>query len=694
MSDEDKPFVCSQPGCGMKFTNEDHLSVHIRKHDFSLALNLTPGGLSPLGLFSDMTPTPTKFLKNCEEMGLFQELSKNPFDDSFKKAMDEPIDHNDTSFSVSEDEEDNCISIDSPSTALTGSSSDTNTDNNTELVPVSGFLNKSPVKETVQTKVTNSSNKTSIKPVTQSVSVAPVTTTVPPTGRNLVIPVVIQLPTGQLITVQVPASNVASTQVATTGGAASGLVQGVSGTMQISNGSAVQTQQATLNIAKSVIPNGNNVVVTQTGQLQNNIPLIVKSPPKPNNVQTTMLVNQPVLQTLVNQSGTQSVPQTATLNQSNTQTGLQVALQTLLNQTHTQNVMKTVNNQLVTQSPVRLAASQIGSQSTVTGIPSVLNISRLPGVLNQSNTPTALKQVILPNKQIGLIATSPQTKVSQTVQSTTTDMGNQSYAKQRLKAALQQQMTPSSGQKMIYQMIDVKKEPQTSPSVEGVGITSPAAVSSPESGFSPQGAQLYDNGMNNDMDSSDPESRRMKFLERNRAAAARCRQKRKRWVQELEQKADDLSSVNNKLCGEIKKLRGEVAHLKTMLLAHKDCPVTMQQRSQGQVNSVLFEEDDVTEIDLTDTTNAVTSADSSSLNHTLNIDTGASTTINAGGSMNRSQPNVSALPVGIIPNLGTADQLPVVMNPVSVITGPNSLAMIPKILNIDPSNIQSTSSNS
>ena len=40
---------------------------------------------------SDQTPTPTKFLRNCEELGLFQELAqKNPFDDSFKKALDDP----------------------------------------------------------------------------------------------------------------------------------------------------------------------------------------------------------------------------------------------------------------------------------------------------------------------------------------------------------------------------------------------------------------------------------------------------------------------------------------------------------------------------------------------------------------------------------------------------------------------------
>lgn len=38
-------------------------------------------------LITDQTPTPTKFLKNCEEIGLFQEL-RNPFEEAFKKALD------------------------------------------------------------------------------------------------------------------------------------------------------------------------------------------------------------------------------------------------------------------------------------------------------------------------------------------------------------------------------------------------------------------------------------------------------------------------------------------------------------------------------------------------------------------------------------------------------------------------------
>uniref|UniRef100_UPI0037E8760C cyclic AMP-dependent transcription factor ATF-2 n=1 Tax=Semicossyphus pulcher TaxID=241346 RepID=UPI0037E8760C len=81
--------------------------------------------------------------------------------------------------------------------------------------------------------------------------------------------------------------------------------------------------------------------------------------------------------------------------------------------------------------------------------------------------------------------------------------------------------------------------------------------------------------------SEDPDEKRRKFLERNRAAASRCRQKRKVWVQSLEKKADDLNSMNGQLQNEVTLLRNEVAQLKQLLLAHKDCPVTAMQKKSG-----------------------------------------------------------------------------------------------------------------
>lgn len=41
-------------------------------------------------LILDQTPTPTRFLKNCEEVGLFNELA-SPFENEFKKASEDDI---------------------------------------------------------------------------------------------------------------------------------------------------------------------------------------------------------------------------------------------------------------------------------------------------------------------------------------------------------------------------------------------------------------------------------------------------------------------------------------------------------------------------------------------------------------------------------------------------------------------------
>ncbi|XP_055016724.1 cyclic AMP-dependent transcription factor ATF-7b isoform X2 [Boleophthalmus pectinirostris] len=81
----------------------------------------------------------------------------------------------------------------------------------------------------------------------------------------------------------------------------------------------------------------------------------------------------------------------------------------------------------------------------------------------------------------------------------------------------------------------------------------------------------------------DPDERRQRFLERNRAAASRCRQKRKLWVNSLEKKAEDLASMNVSLTNEVTLLRNEVAQLKQLLLAHKDCPVTLMQKKAAML---------------------------------------------------------------------------------------------------------------
>ncbi|XP_018337905.1 PREDICTED: cyclic AMP-dependent transcription factor ATF-7 isoform X2 [Trachymyrmex septentrionalis] len=86
MTDSEKLFACSTSGCNMSFTNEDQLTVHKKKHDMMLNLNNN----SKSAGFVDQTPTPTRFLKNCEEVGLFQDLQNvvNPFEETFRRAVE------------------------------------------------------------------------------------------------------------------------------------------------------------------------------------------------------------------------------------------------------------------------------------------------------------------------------------------------------------------------------------------------------------------------------------------------------------------------------------------------------------------------------------------------------------------------------------------------------------------------------
>ncbi|KAG7171473.1 Cyclic AMP-dependent transcription factor ATF-2-like [Homarus americanus] len=87
-------------------------------------------------------------------------------------------------------------------------------------------------------------------------------------------------------------------------------------------------------------------------------------------------------------------------------------------------------------------------------------------------------------------------------------------------------------------------------------------------------------------DNEDPAEKRKKFLERNRAAAIRCREKKKKWIENLSIKYDELGSINQKLQTEVSSLRSEVAILKSMLLQHKDCPVTLAMQGDGSLDCV------------------------------------------------------------------------------------------------------------
>lgn len=78
--------------------------------------------------------------------------------------------------------------------------------------------------------------------------------------------------------------------------------------------------------------------------------------------------------------------------------------------------------------------------------------------------------------------------------------------------------------------------------------------------------------------------KKKEILERNRASSMRARAKRKAWIQQLERTVANVNETNVALQMEVKVLRNEVAKLKTLLLAHKDCPVTKaMQKGNGIV---------------------------------------------------------------------------------------------------------------
>lgn len=67
------------------------------------------------------------------------------------------------------------------------------------------------------------------------------------------------------------------------------------------------------------------------------------------------------------------------------------------------------------------------------------------------------------------------------------------------------------------------------------------------------------------------QAKREKFLERNRLAASKCRQKKKEHTMQLETRYKEQSDKKEKLMGEIARLRSEILGLKNEVLKHAQC---------------------------------------------------------------------------------------------------------------------------
>ncbi|WWC60779.1 uncharacterized protein I303_103355 [Kwoniella dejecticola CBS 10117] len=71
------------------------------------------------------------------------------------------------------------------------------------------------------------------------------------------------------------------------------------------------------------------------------------------------------------------------------------------------------------------------------------------------------------------------------------------------------------------------------------------------------------------------EDKRKNFLERNRQAALKCRQRKKAWLNELQGKVEGLTIENERLQQTVQSMHEEVGRLTAILMQHRDCGLTI-----------------------------------------------------------------------------------------------------------------------
>ncbi|WVQ76539.1 hypothetical protein IAR50_006209 [Cryptococcus sp. DSM 104548] len=71
------------------------------------------------------------------------------------------------------------------------------------------------------------------------------------------------------------------------------------------------------------------------------------------------------------------------------------------------------------------------------------------------------------------------------------------------------------------------------------------------------------------------EDKRKNFLERNRQAALKCRQRKKAWLNELQSKVETLTIDNERLQQTVQQMHEEVGRLTAILMQHRDCGLGM-----------------------------------------------------------------------------------------------------------------------
>ncbi|TGZ76468.1 hypothetical protein EX30DRAFT_246903 [Ascodesmis nigricans] len=121
--------------------------------------------------------------------------------------------------------------------------------------------------------------------------------------------------------------------------------------------------------------------------------------------------------------------------------------------------------------------------------------------------------------------------------------------------------------------------PQMSnPNHRGMSLSSEAGTTASGQKRRSSSAQSNARKQRKSVSDNDPpevqEAKRKRFLERNRVAASKCRQKKKAWMQDLEQEAREAQAMSKQLKACVSMFKEEILQLKSELLKHNTCDCT------------------------------------------------------------------------------------------------------------------------
>ncbi|GJJ69579.1 hypothetical protein EMPS_01926 [Entomortierella parvispora] len=145
-----------------------------------------------------------------------------------------------------------------------------------------------------------------------------------------------------------------------------------------------------------------------------------------------------------------------------------------------------------------------------------------------------------------------------------TQHGRQSSMMSNASANLMDDAQDSSGEPYAKKSKDRKAAPKTT-KVSKTKKTADASSNKSKASGKPSSRKR------SSQDQESPEVKRQKFLERNRMAASKCREKKRLQTMKTISDADEITVRNQQLHESLGELQEEVRFLKNQILAHRNC---------------------------------------------------------------------------------------------------------------------------